>query len=467
MSLPPALDPALTAGLASGLTQDETEDRTQDRTQDRTPGQTGAPGPQAPVPVPPLSAARVARPARRLASRALRRATTKARPRVVRFLNEQTAPLREQAGAAAARLDGLEEQLAALQQERISQELLRGDVLAIKTSVESAVINLELLKGEIRQTDAVLERLGMAIAPATGIVGAEVRMAELRERVSGLDRRLRTLSARAEAAPAPAHGEAGRPADSSAPASPAADPPAAREQARSALFDYVGFERRFRGDPVEVLAILDERYGALLAAHPPVLDVGCGRAELLAVLRERGVQALGVDTDPTMVAEAQAQGLDVHEVDAVTYLRSLEPGTLGAIIATHVVEHLQLDELIELLELAATRLRPGGVLIAETPNPSALIVLGNSYLLDPTHVRPLHPSLLAFLCEGAGFRGVELRFFSPATGYHLPLVQDPEAPAWVETVNQGFRQLNDVLFGNQDFAVVATAAPADPERKPT
>ena len=41
---------------------------------------------------------------------------------------------------------------------------------------------------------------------------------------------------------------------------------------------------------------------------------------------------------------------------------------------------------------------------AETPNPASLVVLGNSYVLDPTHVRPLHPSLMVFLCEGAGFR---------------------------------------------------------------
>jgi SAM-dependent methyltransferase len=171
------------------------------------------------------------------------------------------------------------------------------------------------------------------------------------------------------------------------------------------------------------------------------------------------VKAIGVDTDPSMVAEARARNLDVRLVDGTTFLRGQPPGSLGAIIATHLVEHLQLGELVELLELAASRLRAGGVLITETPNPASLIVLGNSYVLDPTHVRPLHPSLLTFLCEGAGFRDVRLHFYSPATDYHLPLIDDPEAPAWTKQVNEAFQKLNHVLFGPQDYAIVATAAP--------
>jgi SAM-dependent methyltransferase len=205
---------------------------------------------------------------------------------------------------------------------------------------------------------------------------------------------------------------------------------------------------------------MSERYLDLLAENAPVIDVGCGRGELVELLRQRGVEAIGVDTDPSMVAEARDRGLDVRLVDGGSFLRGLEPGSVGSIIATHVVEHIDLDALVELLELAATRLRPGGVLIAETPNPASLIVLGNSYILDPTHVRPLHPSLLAFLCEGAGFRDVRLRFYEPATGYHLPKITDPQAPPWVKQVNDAFSKLNEVLFGPQEYAVIARAAPA-------
>ena len=331
----------------------------------------------------------------------------------------------------------LEQQVASMQRYALEAELVQAEAHA-------ASVNLELLKGEVRSVIQTLEDLGMAIAPAAGLAGAGERLSELRERVNGLDRRLRSLQAQA-AAPV-----------QSGPvqAAPAAAAPS------SALFDYVGFERRFRGDPEAVAAALAERYLDLLVANPPVVDIGCGRAELVEMLTRRGVEAIGVDTDPSMVAEARDRGLDVRQVDGSSFLRGREPGSLGAVIATHLVEHLEFADLVELLELAATRLRPGGLFIAETPNPTSLVVLGNSFILDPTHLRPLHPSLLTFLCEGAGFRDVRLRFHAPATDYQLPMIDDPDAPPWAKRVNDAFAKLNSVLFGPQEYALIATAAPA-------
>ena len=334
----------------------------------------------------------------------------------------------------------LEQQVASMQRYALEAELVQAEAHA-------ASVNLELLKGEVRSVIQALEDLGMAIAPAAGLAGAGERLSELRERVNGLDRRLRSLQAQA-AAPAPA------PASPAEPGAPEAAAPS------SSLFDYVGFERRFRGDPEAIAAALAERYLDLLVANPPVVDIGCGRAELVELLARKGVEAIGVDTDPSMVAEARDRGLDVRQVDGSSFLRGREPGSLGAIIATHLVEHLAFADLVELLELAATRLRPGGVFIAETPNPTSLVVLGNSYILDPTHLRPLHPSLLTFLCEGAGFRDVRLRFHAPATDYHLPMIDDPDAPPWTKRVNDAFTKLNSVLFGPQEYALIATAAPA-------
>jgi hypothetical protein len=54
---------------------------------------------------------------------------------------------------------------------------------------------------------------------------------------------------------------------------------------------------------------------------------------------------------------------------------------------------------------------------------------------------------------------VRLRFYSPASDYHLPLIDDADAPAWAGQVNEAFAKLNSVLFGPQEYAVVATAAP--------
>jgi SAM-dependent methyltransferase len=373
-------------------------------------------------------------------------------------LRDQIVAPREHASEALRRSDELLHRVSALEQQLSSLQRPSLDVELVRVDVHAATVNLELLKGEVRSVVQALEDLGMAIAPATGLAGAGVRLSELRERVNGLDRRLRSLVSSAPATPPDLKGPTGGSA-----ARPAPEPPAGQaEGGASRGVDYVGFERRFRGDPEMIAAELSKRYLDLLAANPPVLDIGCGNAGLLELLTKRGVEAIGVDTDPSMVAEARDRGLQVELIDGSSFLRAREPGSIGAIIATHVVEHLELGDLVELLELAATRLRPGGVFIAETPNPTSLIVLGNSYILDPTHLRPLHPSLLAFLCEGAGFRDVRLHFYSPASDYQLPLVEDPDAPAWTKQVNEAFTRLNSVLFGPQEYAVIATAAPRSP-----
>jgi SAM-dependent methyltransferase len=365
---------------------------------------------------------------------------------------------RAAAHAANVRLDGVESAV-----DRMGQELAQGElsldhlgrvqahleettkaieaygdgVAEVQTLIQKLTANQELLKAELRGLQTTLAELGMAIAPGAGLEAAGLRFAELRERVNGIDRRLRT----------PATGLTNNGAAGDAPAG---------HGPQSDLFDYVGFENRFRGDPRAVADTLWERYGRRLAGSAPVVDLGCGQAQLLRRLRAEGVPASGVDTDPTSVIFARDDGLDVVQADALSWLGEQPEHSIGSLVATHLIEHLQLDDLVRLLELAATRLVPEGLLIAETPNPETLIVLGNSYVLDPTHVRPIHPSLLTFLLEGAGFRDVRLEFFAPAEGYYLPLITDPEAPPWSASINAGFRQLNEVLFGPQDYAALAT-----------
>lgn len=319
----------------------------------------------------------------------------------------------------------------------------------LASELHMLAVNLELHKGELDAFRTTLNDLGTAIAPAAGLPGVPDRFAELRERVNALDRAARSaLPQPGTDVVAPATSQDARTVGALTPA--------------SSGFDYVGFEQRFRGDPDEILEILGDRYFDLLADHAPVLDVGCGRGELLAALAERGVEGEGVDLDAGMVAEARAAGVPAHAGDAIAFLEGRPENSFGAITAIHVTEHLTLEQLVAFLELAASRLRPGGILVAETPNPTSLIVLGNSYILDPTHVWPLHPSLMTFLCERAGFRNVELRFHSPAEDYWLPLL-DPGKDGddeQVATINAALERLNDVLFGAQEYAAIATTPPA-------
>jgi O-antigen chain-terminating methyltransferase len=178
----------------------------------------------------------------------------------------------------------------------------------------------------------------------------------------------------------------------------------------------------------------------------PVLDIGCGRGEFLSLLREAGVEARGVDADADMVAYAQGEGLDVEQADALAYLEALEDGSLGGIFAAQVVEHLPPGSLVRLLELAASKLRPGGLFVAETINPLSPLAL-RSYFADLTHAQPLVPETLALLAEQAGFREVATRFLNEPEE-KLAVPDDPVIAANV-------RRLNELLFGPLDYALLA------------
>jgi SAM-dependent methyltransferase len=164
---------------------------------------------------------------------------------------------------------------------------------------------------------------------------------------------------------------------------------------------YRRFEEVFRG-PRERVAELVEPYVGLLEGHGPVLDVGAGRGELLEVLGRAGIEARGVDADAGMAAGARAAGLDVAEGDAIAHLESLPPGSLGAVTAIHVIEHLPADALVRFFQVARERLRPGGLLIAETVNPHAPYAL-KTFWVDPTHEHPVFPEVALALADIAGF----------------------------------------------------------------
>lgn len=209
----------------------------------------------------------------------------------------------------------------------------------------------------------------------------------------------------------------------------------AAQPAAQALPDYFAFESRMRG-PTELVRERQRPYVDELRGHAPVLDVGCGRGELLALLRDAGIEARGVDADSDMVAYARGERLDVVQADALEHLSAQPDGSLGAVFAGQVVEHLPPPALVRFLELAHAKLRDGGILVAETINPLSPLALRN-YFADLTHAQPLVPETLAQLARHAGFTGVETRYL------HEPDRGDATGP------------VADVLFAPLDYAIVA------------
>jgi 2-polyprenyl-3-methyl-5-hydroxy-6-metoxy-1,4-benzoquinol methylase len=232
----------------------------------------------------------------------------------------------------------------------------------------------------------------------------------------------------------------------------------------SAISDYFAFEVQMRGLS-ESVRVRQSRYVAALQPHAPVLDVGCGRGELLALLREARVEARGVDADADMVACAVADGLQVEQADAVEHLERLEAGSLGAIFAAQLVEHLPPPTLARFLELARTRLRPDGLLVLETINPVSPLALRN-YFADLTHAQPLVSETLSLLVKQAGFRDVEIAYLNePAERLaEVELPSGEEFDGARGALAADIRRLNELLFGPLDYALHARAPDAATQR---
>jgi SAM-dependent methyltransferase len=219
-------------------------------------------------------------------------------------------------------------------------------------------------------------------------------------------------------------------------------------------FENERFEAAFRGSRRELLARYED-LAARFVGCDPVLDIGFGRGEMLELLSGLGVEARGVESDPMLVKLADELGLDVEADDGNTYLRSLPDASLGGLALIQVIEHLTAQDLVELVAVAARKVRPGGKVIMETVNPQSLYVFARSFYLDPTHVRPVHPAYLEFLFREAGFDTVELDWRYPPREREV-LKEIPGDDDATRQMNANIANLNALLFAPQDYALIAT-----------
>jgi O-antigen chain-terminating methyltransferase len=229
---------------------------------------------------------------------------------------------------------------------------------------------------------------------------------------------------------------------------------------------YVAFEDQFRGSQDDIRRRVED-YVPILATASDVVDIGCGRGELLALLKERGVTAHGVDVNPAMVALCRGRGLDVQEGDALSYLQRQVDASIGGLIGIQVVEHFAPAYLTKCLETAFHKMRPGAPLLLETINVACWTAFFETYLRDVTHRQPLHPDTLRHLVQASGFTDVDVQFRAPVAETDRlnrvrVLTGDSVAPgvsAPLEdlrsAINAHADKLNRLLFSSMDYVVVA------------
>jgi 2-polyprenyl-3-methyl-5-hydroxy-6-metoxy-1,4-benzoquinol methylase len=184
-------------------------------------------------------------------------------------------------------------------------------------------------------------------------------------------------------------------------------------------------------------------YAALARDHQPLLDIGCGRGELLELCKAAGIEAHGFDTNERSVADLRARGISADLAGVPECFGAVDDASIGSIAALHVVEHLSVGGVFALYREAARVLRPGGLLMIETPNAEALAMTGGDFWRDPTHIAPRHPAALTVLAREHGFAIEELRAIRPFPEANRFPGDSPLAAA-----------LNERFFSGQDLRVV-------------
>ncbi|MCA1578842.1 MAG: methyltransferase domain-containing protein [Acidobacteria bacterium] len=214
---------------------------------------------------------------------------------------------------------------------------------------------------------------------------------------------------------------------------------------------YASFEDRFRGEREEVQQRLEVYLPFLAAAQVTngVLDVGSGRGEWLRLLRATGIECHGVDRNRVFVEECRRAGFEVVEADALAHLRSLPSESLNVVTSFHLVEHLRFEVLMQLIDEIDRTLKPGGLVILETPNPENFMVGSYAFYTDPTHRNPIPSQTLQFLLESRGFTDARV------------LKLRPWDAARIEGDSELIKRFNEYFYSAPDYGIIATK-PATP-----
>lgn len=142
-----------------------------------------------------------------------------------------------------------------------------------------------------------------------------------------------------------------------------------------------------------------------------VLDIGCGRGDLLRFLRDLGWEVHGLEPDPETARACRDRfGLDVIETEFEEYGAAPEPFDL--VVFNHVLEHLHHPS--EALRRANRLLRPGGRLLICAPDITSIeyrMFKDDWFSLEcPRHLSHFSPTTLGQMLRQTGFTEPSVRY---------------------------------------------------------
>ena len=141
-----------------------------------------------------------------------------------------------------------------------------------------------------------------------------------------------------------------------------------------------------------------------------------------------------------MVNDCKKLNLNIKQEDALL-LDEFSKNSFSRVSTFHVIENMNHENIKELLSKCKRILKPDGLLILETTSIDNLIVSSKSFYVDPTHINPIHPDLLAFMMKRASFTQFKYYFING-----VPL-QNSEADLLIRVFNCVAQDL--VLIGSK------------------
>lgn len=216
--------------------------------------------------------------------------------------------------------------------------------------------------------------------------------------------------------------------------------------------DYFEFQNEFRGTQNDIMQNQRVYLQYFKGKKGRIFDIGCGRGEFLRLLKEKNIDAFGIDTFEQYKKLGEFHGIDIIIGDGIEYLNDTEE-IFGGIFCAQVIEHIGIENIIKLCNLAYKKLENGGCLVLETPNPTCISTMTSAFYIDPTHDKPIHPLLLQYIVKKAGFSDCQI-IYPDHSQMPLPLIISEKIEN-IEEVNNAICRISNLLYGSQDYAIIA------------
>ena len=152
----------------------------------------------------------------------------------------------------------------------------------------------------------------------------------------------------------------------------------------------VAWREKAEGEDTNKVNIIEQRNGfvAQVCDERPstrsFLDIGCGTGELVCLMAEKGVDAVGIDYAPEMVELGQkmalAQGFERARFVCTSFFDfDLKKESQDVIAANGFIEYISPEELLTLFDRVSEALNPGGSFVVGSRNRLFNLVSMNAF----------------------------------------------------------------------------------------